>query len=100
MKQLAFEALKIQRVNFITPKLGAPCINLGQISCDSPGRLRGISIGGRIRGFLWIGQFYGWDSIRIFTIVCDSIFASVLIKNYIRIGTHILCVRIYLTFYY
>ena len=34
MKQLAFEALKIQRVNFITPKLGAPCINLGQISCD------------------------------------------------------------------
>jgi len=31
---LAFEALKIQRVNFITPKLGAPCINLGQISCD------------------------------------------------------------------
>jgi hypothetical protein len=42
----------------------------------SPSRLRGISIGGRIRGFLWIGQFYGWDSIRIFKIVCDPIFAN------------------------
>jgi hypothetical protein len=32
----------------------------------SPSRLKLISIGGRIRGFLWIGQFHGWDIIRFF----------------------------------
>ena len=83
--------------------ISAQSITLGlrfTISTYSPRDLRGISIGDRIRGFLWIGQFYGWDSIRSFTIVRDSIFASVLIKSYIRIGSHILCVRLNTTFYY